>query len=381
MLRHCHLNNCSVGIATQDEILEKRFAGRPEHVMNYFRFVAEELREIMAGLGIRAMDEMIGRADLLDVNRGIIPKKAQGIDFSRILYTPDVPKEVPARRTICQDHGIANILDHKLIELSDKALKSSEPVKIELDIKNINRTTGAMLSGRVCKTYGEEGLPVDSIYCKFNGVAGQSFGAFLAKGITFELEGMANDYVGKGISGGKIIISPDKRTDYKPEENIIIGNTTFYGAINGEAYIRGIAGERFCIRNSGLYAVVEGVGDHGCEYMTGGRVIVLGKTGRNFAAGMSGGIAYVYDKDGEFKYRYNMEMVKLESLSVEDETTIHNLLINHYRYTNSEIAKKILDDFKNKIKYFVKVMPIEYKRILEHKIVEEKLDLTEVSDG
>lgn len=382
MLRHCHLNNCSVGIATQDEILEKRFRGRPEYIINYFRFVAEELREIMASLRIKRLDDMVGRTDLLEVNRSIFPWKANGIDFSKILYKPVVSKSVDTYCTRAQDHGIDKILDLKLIGLAKNALNNSEPVKINLDIKNVNRTTGAMLSGEVCRIHGEEGLPEDTIYCKFNGVAGQSFGAFLAKGVTFELEGMANDYVGKGISSGKIIIYPDRKVSYKPEENILIGNTTFYGAISGEAYIRGVAGERFCIRNSGLFAVVEGMGDHGCEYMTGGRVVVLGKTGRNFAAGMSGGIAYVYDEAGDFKNKYNREMVELEKVTIDDELTINDLLLNHHRYTQSPVARKVLDDFKNSMRKFIKVMPVEYRRILESKKVEAKdANLAEVSDG
>ena len=381
MLRHCHLNNCSVGVATQDEILEKRFSGKPEYIINYFHFVAEELRQIMASLGIRRVDEMVGRTDLLAANEDILPWKAKGIDLSKILYKPKAGKDVNTHCTISQDHGVDRVLDLKLIERANKSLKDSQPTKIELSIKNVDRTTGAMLSGEVCKTHGEHGLPEDTIYCKFKGVAGQSFGAFLAKGVTFELEGMANDYVGKGISGGKIIIYPDRAANYKTESNITIGNTTFYGAITGQAYIRGVAGERFCIRNSGLLAVVEGVGDHGCEYMTGGRVVVLGNTGRNFAAGMSGGIAYVYDSDRGFRHKCNMEMITLEKLTEEDELTVRDLLLNHHRYTDSPIAKKILDDFKNNIKRFIKVMPLEYKRILDNKKAEAKMDLVEVSDG
>jgi len=381
MLRHCQLNNCSIGVATQDEILRKRFTGKPEYIINYFRFVAEELREIMAVLGIRKVDEMIGRTDLLEVNAKILSWKSKEIDFSKILYKPKVPESVGTHCMISQGHGVNQALDLKLMELAKDALEKAKPVKIELPIKNTNRTTGAMLSGKVCKIYGEEGLPEDTIHCKFKGVAGQSFGAWLVKGITFELEGMANDYVGKGISGGKIIIYPDRKTEYKPEQNIIIGNTAFYGAISGEAYISGVAGERFCIRNSGLYAVVEGVGDHGCEYMTGGRVVILGETGRNFAAGMSGGIAYVYDYDGNFRDKCNMEMVELEHIDADDVETIKLLLSNHYRYTQSPIAKEILDDFSEKRKKFIKVMPKEYKRILEGRVAEKILELTEVSDG
>ncbi|MDD5449900.1 MAG: glutamate synthase-related protein, partial [Candidatus Omnitrophica bacterium] len=381
MLRHCHLNNCSIGIATQDDLLEKRLRGKPEHIINYFHFVAEELREIMAGLGIRTIDEMIGRTDLLEINKECLPWKAGTLDYSKILYRPEMPKDVITRCAISQNHAIDKILDLKLIELSKLALETGNAVRHELFIKNIDRTVGAMLSGQVCRIHGEEGLPQDTIYFKFKGMAGQSFGAWLAKGVTFELEGMANDYVGKGISGGKIIIYPDGRSDYRAENNIIIGNTAFYGAINGEAYIRGVAGERFCIRNSGLYAVVEGAGDHGCEYMTGGRIVVIGKTGRNFAAGMSGGIAYIYDESGNFKNRCNMDMVELEKIAAPDEETIKQLLTNHYRNTQSPVAGKILSNFKKVASKFVKVMPLEYKRALDEKGFAKKSGLEEVSDG
>ncbi|PIP19880.1 MAG: glutamate synthase large subunit [Candidatus Omnitrophica bacterium CG08_land_8_20_14_0_20_41_16] len=381
MLRHCHLNNCSVGIATQDDILEKRFNGKPEYVTNYFYFVAQELREIMSCLGIRRIDEMVGRADLLEVNSAILPWKAKALDFSKILYKPSLAKETPVYCTFRQEHGIDKVLDLTLIKLAQPALEESKAISKELTIANTNRATGAMLSGEVCRKYGEEGLPEDTIHFKFKGIAGQSFGAWLAKGVTFELEGMSNDYVGKGISGGKIIIYPDRNADYKPQENIIIGNTAFYGAISGEAYIRGVAGERFCIRNSGLNAVVGGVGDHGCEYMTGGRVVVLGKTGRNFAAGMSGGIAYIYDIDKNFKEKCNLEMVELEGLSVDDVRDVYNILRNHYQYTQSKVAGKILDNFAREIKKFIKVMPLEYKRVLEMEGLEEELGLAEVSDG
>ncbi|MBN2484067.1 MAG: glutamate synthase large subunit [Candidatus Omnitrophica bacterium] len=381
MLRHCHLNNCSVGIATQDDLLQKKFQGRPEHIVNYFNFVVEELREIMASLGIRTIDELIGRTDLLEVDTNILPWKATRIDFSRILYKPQVPPDVGTYCQRTQDHRIDSVLDRKLIDLCRYTLNNnSEPVKFEVSIKNTDRTTGAMLSGEVCRFYGEEGLLEDTIQIKFRGIAGQSFAAWLAKGITFELEGMANDYVGKGTSGGKIIIYPDRNAEYIPQENIIIGNTSFYGAISGEAYIRGIAGERFCIRNSGLYAVVEGVGDHGCEYMTGGRVVVLGRTGRNFAAGMSGGIAYVWDTEEDFRAKCNLSMVKFETLHEDDTQLIHSLVSNHYKYTQSTVAKKVLDNFNDCVEKFVKIMPLEYKKILEMQGVDKKLGLTEVSD-
>jgi glutamate synthase domain-containing protein 2/glutamate synthase domain-containing protein 1/glutamate synthase domain-containing protein 3 len=381
MLRHCHLNNCSVGVATQDNILQKRFRGRPEHIVNYFNFIVAELREIMAQLGLRTVDEMIGRTDLLELNRQIVPAKAKGIDYSRILYNPDLPAHVGRYCKVKQDSGLDNVLDRKLIQSWESCLKKNEPVKISLEINNTNRATGAMLSGEVTRRCGDGVFLEDTLCYKFKGIAGQSFGAFLAKGITFELEGLANDYIGKGISGGKIIIYPDRCAKYKADENIIIGNTSFYGAISGEAYISGVAGERFCVRNSGLYAVVEGVGDHGCEYMTGGRVIVLGKTGRNFAAGMSGGIAYVYDEESTFKERCNLDMVELEKIKEDDQDTIYHLLSNHFKYTKSIKAKNILADLHNQLKKFVKIMPIEYKRILEGVKIEEKLDIAEALDG
>jgi len=381
MLRHCHLNNCSVGVATQDDILQKRFRGRPEYIVNYFHFVAQELRQIMASLGLKTIDDMIGRSDLLYLNRDIVPQKAKGIDYSRILYRPDLPDGATRYASSGRDKRLDDVLDRELIKMCKDSLTKNKPVKISREINNTNRATGTMLSGEVCKMCGEGVLLEDTITCKFKGIAGQSFGAFLAKGITFELEGLTNDYVGKSISGGKIIIYPDTRAHYDPGENVIIGNTTFYGAISGEAYICGTAGERFCIRNSGLYAVVEGVGDHGCEYMTGGRVVVLGRTGRNFGAGMSGGIAYIYDEDKTFKQRCNMDMVELEEIKKDDKDTIYNLINNHFKYTKSKRAKKILDNMHEELKKFTRVIPIEYKRILEGVKIEEKLDLTEALDG
>ncbi|MFA4984298.1 MAG: glutamate synthase large subunit [Candidatus Omnitrophota bacterium] len=381
MLRHCHLNNCSLGIATQDELLSCRFRGKPEYIINYFTFVARELREIMSLLGIRKVDDLIGRTELLEMNGSILPPKAAGIDLSRVLYKPATDKGVGVYCQHKQDHGIDGVLDLELIEAVRPALEKKEPLKLEFPIRNTNRTTGAMLSGKVCSLYGEEGLAHETIHIKFKGTAGQSFGAFLANGLTFELEGMANDYVGKGISGGKVILYPDSKISYNPEHNIIIGNTAFYGAIRGEAYIRGVAGERFCIRNSGLYAVVEGVGDHGCEYMTGGRVAVLGQTGRNFAAGMSGGIAYVYARDFNFRQRCNLDMVVLEALNAEDEGVVRQLVSNHLRYTGSKTGRRILDNFSSDSRHFIKVMPLEYKRILENAKLEEKMGVGEVSDG
>jgi len=381
MLRHCHLNNCSVGVATQDDILEKRFRGRPEYIVNYFRFVAQELREIMAHLGLRTINDMVGRSDLLELNKEIVPEKAGGIDYSRIVYRPDLPENIGRFCHSRQYNWLNGVLDRKLIRACEEGLEKNKPVKISMEINNTNRAVGAMLSGEVCRRCGDGVLLEDTLTCKFNGIAGQSFGAFLAKGITFELEGMCNDYVGKSISGGKIIIYPDKSAQYEADKNIIIGNTTFYGAISGEAYVNGVAGERFCIRNSGLYAVVEGVGDHGCEYMTGGRVIVLGGTGRNFAAGMSGGIAYVYDEDGKFRERCNTDMVELNGVKEEDMDTIYHLLHNHYKYTKSKKAKRIIDNMHEELKKFVRVMPLEYKCILEGARVEEELDIAEALDG
>ncbi|MBU1997953.1 MAG: glutamate synthase large subunit, partial [Candidatus Omnitrophica bacterium] len=381
MLRHCHLNNCSVGVATQDELLQKRFKGRHEHLINYLYFVARELREIMAELGLRNINEMIGRTEYLELNPEIFLSKSEDIDYSGILYKPDVIADTSVYCTQSQRHGLDNVLDLELIQDSERAIFDIEQVKIEKKINNSDRSVGAMLSGEICRIKGEIGLLEDSIYCKFQGVAGQSFGAFLINGVTFELEGFANDYVGKGISGGKIIIYPYQGADLEDQDNIIIGNTAFYGAIKGEAYIRGVAGERFCIRNSGLYTVVEGIGDHGCEYMTGGRVVILGRTGKNFAAGMSGGIAYVYDEDKEFNLRCNKDMVLLEEINDEDKETMERLIHNHYHYTRSNKAKKIMDNFSQELEKFIKVMPIEYREVLLGFKAGKKIGLVEASDG
>ncbi|MFA6635609.1 MAG: glutamate synthase large subunit [Candidatus Omnitrophota bacterium] len=381
MLRHCHLNNCSVGVATQDELLEKRFTGRPEYVVNYMNFVAMHLREIMASLGVRKLDDMVGMTDLIGINKGILPEKAENTDLSGILYRPDVTVDFSGSRKTEVENDNRNRLDQEIIRVSEDAIDRGTPVSAQYHIRNYDRAVGARLSGRVCADRGEQGLSEDTIKCRFDGFAGQSFGAFLARGITFELAGMANDYVGKSLSGGKIIIFPGKGATYVPEDNVIIGNTCFYGAVAGEAYIRGRAGERFCVRNSGLYAVVEGVGDHGCEYMTGGRVVVLGKTGRNFAAGMSGGIAYIYDKDHDFSEKCNRSMVEIETLTDEDRNLVSELVGNHHRNTLSKVAERILENFSEEITRFIKVMPIEYKRVLGAKEMEEKMGLGEVSDG
>ncbi|MEI7640661.1 MAG: glutamate synthase large subunit [bacterium] len=378
MLRHCHLNNCALGVATQDDFLQKRFRGMADYLVNFFRFVAQDVREIMASLGVRWMDELIGRTDLLEVNEALLPWKAKKIDYSKILYKPKTEPGVGLYCTKKQAHEIDDVLDRQLISQANSALEKERPIKIEMAIKNVNRSVGAMLSGEICKRYGEEALLEDTIHVKFNGVAGQSFGAWLADGVTFELEGMSNDYVGKGISGGKIIVYPGRAATYVPGDNMIIGNTSFYGAIRGEAYIRGRAGERFCIRNSGLYGVVEGVGDHGCEYMTGGKIVVLGKTGRNFGAGMSGGLAYVYDSDGKFESRCNKTMVDIDHLNEEDILSLKQMLSKHIRYTGSDRAVSVLDDSDEELKKFVKVYPKEYKAIVEQqKKVEAALGLKE----
>ncbi len=366
MMRKCHLNTCPVGIATQDPRLRAKFQGQPEDVINYFFFIAEQVREIMAQLGFRKMDDMIGRVDKLDARAAIDHWKARGLDFSNILYNPPAPSRVGRRCSIAQDHGLAEALDYKLIDLTREALESRVPVEIKLPIRNVHRTVGAMLSGEIARKYGSAGLPDGTIQCKFTGSAGQSFGAFLAKGVSLELEGDANDYVGKGLSGGTITVYPPRTSTFVPEENILIGNVVLYGATSGEGFFNGVAGERFAVRNSGATAVVEGVGDHGCEYMTNGLVIVLGKTGRNFAAGMSGGIAYVLDEHGDFShYRCNKASVDLEHVfDPEDQQTLKNLIYRHFDATKSPRARWVLENWTAMLPKFVKVFPHEYKRVL-----------------
>ncbi|MBC7785113.1 MAG: glutamate synthase subunit alpha, partial [Burkholderiales bacterium] len=376
MMRVCHLNTCPVGIATQDPELRKKFTGKPEHVINFMFFIAEEVRQHMAQMGFRKFEEMVGHAEYLEFGDVSNHWKAKTLDLSPILYTPAVRDGDSKFCTQKQDHGIEKALDNKLIELARPALDAADaaaaarsPIKGELAIRNVNRTIGTMLSGEVAKKYGFTGLPDETLHFKLNGSAGQSLGAFLAKGITLEVEGEANDYVGKGISGGRIIVYPPKTATFKPEENIIAGNTIAYGAIAGELYLRGVVGERFCVRNSGVNAVVEGCGDHGCEYMTGGRVIVIGPTGRNFAAGMSGGIAYVYDDIGMFPKLCNMEMVELDNpdqFKPEDVKTIRDMLTNHFNFTGSTRAKAILDDFEKELRWFIKVMPTDYRRVIDN---------------
>jgi glutamate synthase (NADPH/NADH) large chain len=377
MMRKCHLNTCPVGVATQDPELRKRFTGQPEHVVNYFFFVAEEVRELMASIGVAKFDDLIGRADLLDMQAGIEHWKINGLDFSKVFHLPAMPADVSRKHNDVQDHGLTHALDNKLVAMAKPALEEGKKVVLDVAISNTNRTVGTMLSNQIATRFGHAGLPDDSIHINFNGTSGQSFAAFLAKGITFELSGEGNDYVGKGLCGGRIIIKPPVAFGGLAHENIIVGNTVMYGATTGESYFRGVAGERFCVRNSGATAVVEGVGNHGCEYMTGGTVVVLGVTGQNFAAGMSGGVAYVYDEDGLFAKRCNMSMVALEKveaadaavgkvqhLNQPDEVTIKTLIEKHANYTGSVRAQALLADWAASRSKFVKVMPIEYKRAL-----------------
>ncbi|MBN2038122.1 MAG: glutamate synthase large subunit [Chitinispirillaceae bacterium] len=366
MMRKCHLNTCPVGVATQDPRLRKRFAGKPEHVINFMRFVAQETREIMAALGIRTIDELAGRTDLLQTDTAVGHWKSNGLDFSRVFMSPAVPHGTSIRCSVAQTHDYSLSLDPELIAQSGKALDKKESVSLFASIRNRNRTVGAMLSAEVSKRYGSTGLPADTITCKFTGSAGQSFGAFLAPGIAFELEGDANDYLGKGLSGGKLVVYPPKSSTFRPQNNIICGNVSLFGATSGLAFINGMAGERFAVRNSGAAAVVEGVGDHGCEYMTGGIVVVLGKTGVNFAAGMSGGIAYVLDEDQLFDTKCNLEMVDIEPVAGEqDERLLYRLIGDHVHCTGSEYAASIVRDWTEMVPRFVKVMPIEYRHALE----------------
>ncbi len=372
MMRKCHLNTCPVGIATQDPVLRAKFQGQPEHVVNFFFFIAEEVREYMAQLGVRTMDELVGRVDLLEVNAAIDHWKARGLDFSAILHKPHVPQRVAVRRVQAQEHAIVDILDRRLIEACAPAIEKKEKVDVSFPIRNSNRTAGAMLSGAITKKHGADALADGTVNIRFTGTAGQSFGAFLVKGVTFDLEGDANDYVGKGLSGGRVVVRLPKTSTLEADRNMIVGNTVLYGATSGEAYFNGMAGERFAVRNSGAHAVVEGVGDHGCEYMTGGRVIVLGETGRNFAAGMSGGVAYVLDESGQFNTRCNMQMVAFETLGDDDRQFLRTMVENHVRWTGSKKGQRILDGWDNEVKRFVKIMPVEYRKVLEKMAAQRK---------
>jgi len=367
MMRKCHLNTCPVGIATQDKELRKKFKGKPEHVINYLFMVAEDLRQIMAEMGFRTLNEMIGRVDCLEIDDAVDHWKKSGIDLTAMLTPAQKPHaNVEVHQTIKQDHGLENALDNQIIALAQPALENGDKVNIELPVINTNRVVGTMLSHEIAKKWGADLLPEDTVHVKLKGSAGQSLGAFLAKGVTLEVEGDANDYVGKGLSGGRVIVYPPESSTFVAEENIIVGNVCLYGATSGEAYIRGMAAERFCVRNSGAHAVVEGIGDHGCEYMTGGRVVVLGNIGRNFAAGMSGGVAYVWDHLGELSTKCNMGMVELERLSAhEDIEELRSMIEKHQRFTGSTLASRLLQDWDGALSQFVKVMPTDYKRVLE----------------
>jgi glutamate synthase (ferredoxin) len=363
MMRKCHLNTCPVGIATQDPELRKNFKGTPEHVINFMYFVAKELRKIMASLGFRTINEMVGQSQKININKAIEHAKAKGLDLSPILHKPKTQK--PLHNTESQNHELENVLDFDILRMGHPAIYRKEKMFLEFPIKNTDRTVGAIVSNELSKIYGDNGLPEDTLNLKFKGSAGQSFGAFATKGLTMQVDGNTNDYLGKSLSGAKLIIKTPDEATFASDENIIVGNVSLYGATNGEAYINGIAGERFCVRNSGAIAVVEGVGDHGCEYMTGGKVVVLGKTGRNFAAGMSGGIAYVYDEKQKFRNGLcNMEMVAFDPIFEADEKELKQLIKNHFKYTNSDLAYRILDDWENSLSNFVKVMPTEYKKAL-----------------
>ena len=367
MMRVCHMDTCPTGVATQNPELRKNFKGDPQHVVNFMYFIAREMREWMAKLGFRSVDEMIGRTDKLEPKKAIDHWKAKHVDLSALLYYPDVPEDVGRRCTIEQVHGLEKALDRKvLLDLCEPALERGERVAIDMPIRNIHRVVGTQVGSEVTRRYGPNGLPDDTIHMTFHGSAGQSFGAFIPRGITLELEGDSNDYIGKGLSGGRIVVYPPAASTFAPEDNIIIGNVAFYGATSGEAYIRGVAGERFAVRNSGMHAVVEGVGDHGCEYMTGGRVLVLGHTGRNFAAGMSGGIAYVIDWDGDFQQNCNHEMVELEPLEDQaDIAEVKGMIHCHAELTGSLLAYRVLSNWDETRQRIVKVLPTDYKRMLQ----------------
>jgi len=367
MMRKCHLNTCPVGVATQDPELRKRFKGDPDHVVNFFKFMTQELREIMAELGYRTVNEMIGQVQDLTMRDDITHWKYSKLDLSPILYKQPADESTGLYKTEEQDHGLSEVLDWQLLKIAQKAIDTKERVQGSFIIKNTDRTVGTIVSNEITKKYKADGLPDDTIHFNYRGTAGQSFGAFNAKGLTHELEGDANDYFGKGLSGAKLIVYPDRTATFVAEDNILIGNVAFYGATNGESYIRGKAGERFCVRNSGAKVVVEGVGDHGCEYMTGGIAVILGNTGRNFAAGMSGGIAFVYDADGTFASRCNMEMIDLDRVDQEDALILNDLIAKHYAYTASTVAKFVLGDFESQLKNFIKVFPKDYKKALSIK--------------
>ena len=365
MMRKCHMNTCPVGVATQDPELRKRFKGDPDHVVRFFEFITEELREIMAELGYRTINEMVGQVDALTMRENINHWKYKNLDLSDVLYKAPAEDGVSLYQTEVQDHLMSDVLDWKLLAAAQPAIDKQIKVTANFPIQNTDRTTGTIVSNEITKVYKGNGLPEDTIHFKFQGTAGQSFGAFNTKGVTLELEGDANDYFGKGLSGAQLIVYPDKKATFVPEENIIIGNVALYGATSGIAFIRGKAGERFAVRNSGAQVVVEGVGDHGCEYMTGGTAVILGPTGRNFAAGMSGGIAYIYNVQNNFAAMCNAEMVDLDPVTGDDISVLQNLLQQHFDKTGSSVAKFILADFENQLKQFIKVFPRDYKKVLQ----------------
>jgi glutamate synthase (NADPH) large chain len=369
MMRVCHLDTCPVGVATQNPELRKRFTGKPEFVVTFFTYVAQEVREYLAALGFRTLDEAVGHAELLDTQAAVAHWKASGLDLGPILHVPDLPEGTARHRTTEQDHGLAKALDNTLIDMCREALETGAPVRAQLPIRNVNRTVGTMLGAELTRRYGGAGLPDATIDITFTGSAGQSFGAFLPRGITLRLEGDANDYVGKGLSGGRLVIRPDRAAPFAAETQIIAGNVIGYGATGGELFLRGVVGERFCVRNSGVAAVVEGTGDHACEYMTGGVAVILGPTGRNVAAGMSGGVAYVLDL---VRARVNGEMVDLEELDEEDRKVVHDLVRRHAEETGSAVASALLDDWDAAPDRFTKILPRDYRRVLEAKVRAER---------
>jgi glutamate synthase (NADPH) large chain len=377
-MRVCHLDTCPVGVATQNPVLRARYTGQADHVVTFFEYVAEEVRELLAELGFRTLDEAVGRVDALDVERAVNHWKASGLDLSPVLHLPDLPEGAALHQTTQQDHGLDKALDNQLVELAEPALERGEPIRAQLQIRNVNRTVGTILGHEVTKRYRGEGLPDGTIDLTFTGSAGQSFGAFVPRGITLRLEGDANDYLGKGLSGGRIVVRPDRSATFAAEDQIIAGNVIAYGATAGEIFLRGVVGERFCVRNSGVKAVVEGVGDHGCEYMTGGQVAILGQTGRNFAAGMSGGYAFVLDLD---EGRVNPELVDLNPVEGEAAEELKDMVTRHLEETGSTVAEALLADWESSLARFTEVMPSDFKRVLEarEEAIEEGLDEEEAA--
>ncbi len=374
MMRVCHLDTCPVGVATQNPVLRERYTGKPEFVVNFFEYIAEEVREYLAALGFRSLDEAIGHAEMLDVSRAVDHWKAAGLDLSPVLHVPALPEGTPRHNTTGQDHGLDKALDNRLVELAKDALENGEPVRAQVEIRNVNRTVGTILGHEVTKRYRGAGLPDGTIDITFTGSAGQSFGAFVPRGVTLRLEGDANDYVGKGLSGGRVVVRPDRSAAFPAEDQIIAGNVIGYGATSGEIFLRGQVGERFCVRNSGALAVVEGVGDHGCEYMTGGTVVVLGRTGRNFAAGMSGGVAYVLDLD---EGRVNPELVEMRPVEGEAASELEDAVRRHLEETESPVAARLLEDWPASLARFTEVMPSDFKRVLEARAEALEEGLTE----